>query len=114
MEVGDLIPAGQLKHRVLIQNPEKTSDGLGGFTETWNTVCIRQAAIWPRRGMEKIINGKLVEESIWTVRILYYNELKTGMRVVVSNMDNTILEILSIAPFEMRRIYQDISCRKIE
>ena len=41
-----MLRTGQLKHRVTIQNPEKTSDGMGGYTETWNTVAIRQAAIW--------------------------------------------------------------------
>jgi SPP1 family predicted phage head-tail adaptor len=102
---------GRLRHRVLIQNPEKTDDGMGGYTETWNTVAIRQAAIWNYKGKEKVVAGKLTEETIWNVRIRYYDGIKSGMRL---KLGNTAFEILSVAPFEFRRIYQDLSCRLLD
>ena len=108
-----MIPAGVLRHRVLIQNPEKVDDGLGGYSEIWNTVAVRQAEIWNRKGLERVVNGKLTEETIWNVRIRYYDGLKSGMRFMVQNT-NTILDILYVAPFEMRRIYQDVSCKKVD
>ena len=52
---------GQLKHRIIIQNPEKVEDSMGGYTETWNTVAVRQGAIWNYKGKEKMVNGKLTE-----------------------------------------------------
>lgn len=106
-----MIRPGQLRHRVTFQNPEKTSDGMGGYTETWNTVAVRQAAIWNLKGKEKVVNGKLTEETIWNMRIRYFDGIHSGMRAVVG--DSTF-EILSVAPFEFRRIYQDLSCRLLD
>ena len=100
---------GKLKNRVVIQNPEKTSDDMGGYTETWNTVAVRQASIWHYKGKEKLVAGKLTEETIWNVRIRYFDGIKPGMRLLING--TTEMEILSIAPFEFRREYQDLSCR---
>lgn len=106
-----MIRLGKLKHRILIQNPEKTEDSLGGYTETWNTVAVRQAAIWNYKGKEKMVAGKLTEETIWNVRVRYYEGLKSGMRLLLGN---TAFEVLSVAPFEFRREYQDVSCRLLD
>lgn len=106
-----MIRPGQLRHRIIIQNPEKVDDDMGGYTETWNTVKVTQGAIWHYKGKEKIIDGKLTEETIWNVRIRYYEGVKSGMRLLVKN---TAFEVLSIAPFEFRRIYQDLSCRLLD
>lgn len=102
---------GQLRHRITIQNPEKTADSMGGFTETWNTVAVRQGAIWNYKGKEKMVNGKLTEETIWNARIRYCEDVKSGMRLKVQN---TTFEILSIAPVEFGRVYQDLSCRLLD
>ena len=106
-----MIQPGKLKHRLLIQNPEKVADAMGGYTETWNTVAIRQGAIWNYKGKEKVVDGKLTEETIWNVRIRYCDEVKSGMRL---KLKNTAFEILSVAPFEFRREYQDLSCRLLD
>ena len=102
---------GRLKHRIVIQNPEKEADGMGGYTETWNTVAIRQAAIWNHKGKEKMVAGKLTEETIWNVRTRYYEGLTSGMRLRVGN---TVFEVLSVAPVEFGREYQDLSCRLLD
>ena len=99
---------GRLRHRVEIQQPIKTADGMGGFTEGWSSMAIRQAAIWNLKGKEKVIDGKLTEETIWNIRIRYLEGIGSGMRVVYGN---TVFEILAVAPFEFRKIYQDLSCR---
>lgn len=99
---------GQFKHRVDIKQPVKTADGMGGYTETWSTVAVRQAAIWNYKGKERVVDGKLTEETIWNVRIRYYADIHSGMRLVLGD---TTFEILSVAPFEFRKIYQDLSCR---
>ena len=106
-----MIQIGRLKHRVEIQSPEKTADGMGGFTETWNQVAVRQGSIWNHKGKEKVVAGKLTEETIWNVRIRYYEGMESGMRLKVGN---TVFEVLAVAPFEFRRIYQDLSCRVLD
>ena len=108
-----MIRPGQQRHRVLIQTPEKEKDGLGGYTEIYNTITVRQAAIWVNKGKETVIGGRIAEEAIWNIRIRYYDGLKSNMRFVLENT-NEIFEILSISPSEMRRIYQDVSCKKVD
>jgi len=85
---------------------------MGGHTETWGTVFTRQASIWSVKGKEKIIDGKLAEETIWNVRIRYTDGLNTKMKIVISST-GTEFKILSIIPSEFRREYIDMICRHV-
>jgi len=42
----------KLDKRITIQKPVKTSDSMGGFTETWYDVIPVWAAIWPKSAKE--------------------------------------------------------------
>lgn len=39
-------PIGQLRHRVTVQNPARTADGGGGYTESWSNAS--PATVWAK------------------------------------------------------------------
>lgn len=47
-----MMRAGDLRHRVEIQEPSDSRDAHGGITRTWNTVATRWARIEPLSGRE--------------------------------------------------------------
>lgn len=65
------IPIGGLRHRVLLQQPQRTSDGGGGAAETWETVAQLWAAVVPTGGTERVaadaLSGEITHE-VWIRR----------------------------------------------
>ena len=102
---------GKLKHKAYIEMPIKTSDGVGGFTETWGLAETRMASIWKRRSGEHVVDGKITHSAMWDVRISYVKDLKTGYRL---NVNNIHLEILSVMPVDFGKRYIDMVCRTLE
>lgn len=45
---------GKLRHRVILQAPNETADGAGGWTLTWTDVATVWAAIEPLKGAERL------------------------------------------------------------
>ena len=102
---------GRLRHKATIERPEKTADGMGGFTEEWHVFAVRQASIWRRRSGEHYVDGKLVHAALWDIRITYVPNLKSGYRLLV---EDSVFEILSVMPTEFKKRYVDLVCRVIE
>ena len=99
---------GKLKHKAIIEMPIKTSDGMGGYTESWGIAATRMASVWKRRSGEHVVDGKITHSALWDIRIDYVDALKTGYRL---NIDNTKFEILSAMPVDFRKRYLDLVCR---
>jgi SPP1 family predicted phage head-tail adaptor len=59
---------GDMRHRVILQQIVRTSDGGGGASESWSTVAELWAAIRPISGDERVvadaISGQLTHE-VW-------------------------------------------------
>lgn len=51
--------SGYLKHKIIIQEPTSTADGMGGSTITWSDLYPTRAAIWPLGARERLDMMKL-------------------------------------------------------
>lgn len=104
----------QLKHRVTIQQPTLTPDGMGGGTHNWSDV----ATVWANVTTTAPSNTLNVEE--WTsdqfrttryyiVVLRYRGNLTTDMRLMHRNR---VLEILSIIDINERNWECRLYCKE--
>jgi len=75
--------AGQLRHRVTIEQVTETQDSYGGVTETWSTLATVWAAIEPITGREKFASGGDVRfaENEVQIRMRYRSDVTPKMRL---------------------------------
>ena len=97
---------GTLRHRVSIQYPVQTSDGMGGYTEEWATAAQRQAAIWPVSSRERLDALKLESEVTHRIRVRYLSGVTSKHRILFGSRAFNIIG----APInhEERNIHLDI------
>ena len=50
---------GDLRHRVVLEEAQRVSDGAGGYTETWVALATLWAALSPSGGGEGVEAGRL-------------------------------------------------------
>jgi len=84
--------AGELRHRVAIQEQTDTTDGMGGFTTAWAAVAGMSslpAAIWPLKSKERLENLKLESEVTHRIRIRYVSGVTSKMRVYWAEKSRT-------------------------
>ena len=66
-----------------IQTPARTSDGMGGWTETYaNTFANVPCHIWMQTGEERDVAGRVSEITRWVINVPYDQELTPTQRVV--------------------------------
>lgn len=73
--------AGELRHRVTIQQEQATLDGQGGRSTTWADLATVWASIEPMAGKESYSWGKLLGESTLVVRMRYRSGIVPKMRL---------------------------------
>ncbi len=76
---------GALKHRVTIEEPVRTSDGGGGFTEIWQSIADTpevSASIVPVSGSEQLRFHQLGASVTHAIVIRYRNDITPAMRIV--------------------------------
>lgn len=69
------IGAGQLKHRVRIQQPTVTKDALGAPTQAWTDLATVWADIQPLSGREARIADRIAAEVSHQITVRYRPEL---------------------------------------
>lgn len=74
------VSAGALRHRVVLQQPVRVSDGGGGATETWQTVADLWAAVMPVTGEERLSADALTGRVTHEVWIRYRTGVTAAMR----------------------------------
>lgn len=74
--------AGDLRHRVTIQQLSALSDGMGGVRETWQDVATVWAAVEPMEGRERYEAQQIQAELTHRVRLRYRPGITPKMRVV--------------------------------
>ncbi|HUU24382.1 MAG TPA: phage head closure protein [Methyloceanibacter sp.] len=72
--------AGDLRHRLVLEEAERVSDGAGGFTEDWVTVATVWAAIQPGGGGESVDSGRLAGRVTHGVTLRYRTGVTPAMR----------------------------------
>ncbi|MDZ4789674.1 MAG: phage head closure protein [Hyphomicrobiales bacterium] len=92
---------GQMRRRVIIEAPQRASDGAGGFNETWASVATVWARVHARGGAERMRADRLasiVSHDItirWRAGVLPTMRIRFGQRVV---------EIIAKVEDERRRV----------
>ncbi len=86
--------AGNLRHRITIQQLATVSDGTGGTTTTWQTFATVRAAIEPFTGGEYFDSQQTTSKISTRIRLRYLAGVKPAMRVLygsrVYNIEATI------------------------
>lgn len=101
---------GSLKHRIDIETPTKTSNGMGGFSVVWGalaTATAISAAIWPVSASETVQAGQNMGVITHKIRIRYRAGIKASWRIkfgtryfniigppINVNEENKILDLL--------------------
>lgn len=93
------ITIGDLRRRVRIERPVRTSDGGGGFSETWELVTETWAAIWPRLVDEHFTLDRVAGRATHDLWIRYRSGITPEMRVV---LETRIFDIRGVIDIESR------------
>jgi len=101
---------GMLDKRISLQDPSKVSDSMGGFTETWTTVCTVFAAVWPVSATEKIQSAAPTMTISHRIRIRYRKVLKASWRVLYNGR---YFSIVSITDPNEAHEWLDLLCKEV-
>ncbi|KKN05122.1 hypothetical protein LCGC14_1090460 [marine sediment metagenome] len=88
-----MIRAGDLRHRMAIEESTQTSDGLGGFTTVWTDVSGMSKvpfALWPLK-VDEITAYKAVQATMThRIRMRYRSGVAQKMRGVESGSNQLV------------------------
>lgn len=99
----------ELRHQITIQEKVQVPDGMGGFTETLNTVHETWAAIWPVSAKETRENMRVEANVSHNIRIRYRSGITHAMIVVFGTR---IFEINGLINIDERNIWLDMVCNE--
>lgn len=102
--------SGQLNKRIELQAATQTSDGMGGFTETWATRQTVWAAIWPMSAREMMQTMQTTMEISHRIRIRYKSGLLPSWRI---KYGTRYFNIVSIVNPNEKGEWQDLLCREV-
>ena len=107
--------AGQLRHRIRLQQPTKTQNELGEEIDGWADVFGRWAKVLPKRGKETVEAAQQHATASHTIEIRHCRQIKPNMRVLWTDeqQEQHIFNILSVAHVGERRIKTIISCTEV-
>jgi len=101
--------AGDLRHKIVLQEPTETSDGMGGMTTTWSTFKRVWAAIWPLKGAEYLAAMQTTSEMTHKIRIRYMANVTPKLRI---KWGSRYFDIQSAINPDERNIYLEMICRE--
>lgn len=99
--------SGRLRHRITIQEPVESSDGMGGVTTTWNTFATIWANIRPLRGREYIAAQQTQSGITHKIEIRYLENLTPKKRV---KWNSRYFDIESVLDVFERNKQMDLMC----
>lgn len=82
-----IVPAGQLRRKLTIQQQVNTPDGAGGYTPTWTTYATVFGAMQPWKPYQQLL-GQQAVETVWVRYLIRWQpslNIVTGMRLVDYN-----------------------------
>lgn len=85
--------AGELRHRITIQEQGETKDSFGADTLTWQDFATVWAAIEPLQGREYFAAQQVHAEVTTKIRIRYLPGVKPSMLVLFGNRKFNILAV---------------------
>lgn len=99
--------AGQLRHRVMVQEVTRTPDDSGGFTESWATAATVWAHVRASAGRESVERGALAVTQRWVVT-MRHRALSPADRLL---WGARVLEIETIEPDAVEQ-WLTVRCRE--
>jgi SPP1 family predicted phage head-tail adaptor len=89
------IKIGDLRHRLNLERPARTSDNAGGFTKTWQHVVELWAQINPVSGRESLRKKRNTSRITHEIIIRYRKNILPTMRFTKGSRTFEILAILN-------------------
>ncbi len=89
--------AGQLRHRVTIQQKIISQNSFGEEVVTWSDVATVWAAVEPLRGQEFIEARQAEAEITARIRMRYRSDVRPDMRVVWGTHTYDVLAVIDVA-----------------
>jgi SPP1 family predicted phage head-tail adaptor len=102
--------AGDLRHRVIIEQATVTADAAGNRTETWSTLATVWAALEPLTGRQFVEAFRTNAELTHRVRVRYRSDVIASMRVTEGSRHYAIVAVLDQGG---RREEMHLMCREI-
>jgi len=102
------VAIGGLKKRVTILKQVRTSDGQGGFTETWQEVGTVWAAIEPISGREYYEAMQLASDVTHRVRMRYM-DLTPHEKI---KYDDRVFDIIAVIDVNMEHRELEVLCNE--
>lgn len=102
-------PIGKLRHRVTLQEPVDTDDGVGGTTRTWSTVAALWARIEPLDAAERTEAGRL-EAAVDHRITIRHRALTHAMRFAIGTR---VFAIRGLTDRDERHRYLVCDCEEI-
>lgn len=87
---------GKMRHRIILEEVSRTTDGQGGFTETWATVATVWAEIKPMSAYEKMQAMQLASPVNTKIAIRYRAGITAANRVNYNGRIMTIKEVINV------------------
>ncbi len=85
------INAGDLRHRLVLQAPPTTRDGLGARSGAWVTQATVWGAAWPVSAREQLAAGQINSEATVRFRIRYRAGVLPSWRVLWRGVPHAIV-----------------------
>jgi len=100
---------GNLRYKVDLQGPTRTSDGAGGYTEAWGTKTHLYADIRPQNALETFRQGQLQEKVTHKITIRYRSDINTNYRIVY---ESRTFHIKGIKNLKERDRFLELLCEE--
>lgn len=95
-ELADMrtVQAEAMAGTAVISRKTLTTDGMGGFTETWAASGTVTCRVWPatESGAESLIADRITESDAWVITVPYATDVTAKDRVVA---DGRTFEVVS-------------------
>ena len=88
--------AGSLRHRIIIQSKQKTPDGEGGWTYTWEDMAEDWANVMPLRAEEKLQYQQVNVQASHEITMRYRPDINNELRVVYNGRYFDIVELINV------------------
>ena len=77
---GVAIDPGSLRHELSLQSVQQTTDGIGGYQETWNEVARVFGRVEPVSTSSFFRAAQRMEEATHRITVRYRADISSGMR----------------------------------
>lgn len=111
------ITLGELRTRVTLENPTRTSDGQGGYTEEWTALDPPEAwvAIRGLTGAERLAHGTVVTQATHAITLRYHPGVTTETRLSWTDRANRArtLAVVDVTDLDERGVELQLTCAEV-